>query len=238
MKRGQVTYFIIAGLIVLIAVILIFSARLSFLKDVYEEQTTKLLGVSADIKPVEDYIQGCLNEVSKTGVDFVLLQGGYYEPNNSVELDLFKVAYWYDNKDISPSLETVQNEISKFINANLNECILTFLDSDYKINLANPKIQTNVKKDLILITAEYRTNVESKNITFKLNKFNSKLSHDITNIIESGKKIVDMESNSQDIDIELMESLNYKVDIFPYDDVLIYSLSNNQTTLMFANKIK
>jgi len=238
MKRGQVTYFIIAGLIVLIAVILIFSARLSFLKDVYEEQTNKLIGVPADIKPVEDYVQECLNDVSKTGVDFVLLQGGYYNPNNSIELDLFKVAYWYDNKDISPSLETVQNEISKFINANLNECILTFPYSDYKINLVNPQAQTTIKKDLILITAEYKANIEYKNITFKLSKFNSKLSHDITNIIDSGKKIVDMESNSQDIDIELIESLNYKVDIFPYDDGLIYSLSNNQTTLMFANKIK
>ena len=238
MKRGQVTYFIIAGLIVLLAAILIFSARLSFLKDVYEEQTTKLLGVPADIKPVEDYIQECLNDVSKTGIDFVLLQGGHYNPNNSIELDLFKVAYWYDNKDISPSLETVQNEISKFINANLNECILTFPYSDYKINLVNPQAQTTIKKDLILITAEYKANIEYKNITFKLSKFNSKLSHDITNIIDSGKKIVDMESNSQDIDIELIESLNYKVDIFPYDDGLIYSLSNNQTTLMFANKIK
>src|SRR3989344_9340452 len=100
MKRGQVTYFIIAGLIVLIAVILIFSARLSLLKDVYEEQTAKLLGVPADIKPVEDYVQECLNDVSKTGVDFVLLQGGYYAPKEYIPLDIFKVAYWYDNKDI------------------------------------------------------------------------------------------------------------------------------------------
>ncbi len=238
MKRGQVTYFIIAGLIVLIAVIMIFSARFDFLKSLYEEQTTKLIGVPSDIKPVEDYLQDCLDDVSKTGVNFVLMQGGYYDPDNSIELDLFKIAYWYDNKDISPSFETVQNEISKFINANLNECILTFPDSDYKINLITPKTQTTVKKDLILITTEYKTNVEYKNTTFKLNKFNSKLKQDITDIIESGKKIVDMELNNQDIDLELIESLNYKVDMFPYDDDIIYSLSNNQTTLMFANKIK
>lgn len=237
MKRGQVTYFIIAGLIILIAVIMILSARFDLIKNFYEEQRTKLVGVPAEIAPVENYIQECLDEVSNTGVKFVLLQGGYYDPINNVDLDSFKVAYWIDGKAISPPLKIIQNEISKFIDSSINECILAFPDINYKITPTKSRTQTIIKEKLILIKIKYNTNVEYKDITYTLNSYNTNLNLDITKIIEDGKKIVQMEiDNQNELDISLLETLDYKIDIFPHDRGLIYSLSNNQTTLMFAVK--
>ena len=241
MKRGQVTYFIIAGLIVLLAVILIFSARLSFLKDVYEEQTNKLIGVPADIKPVEDYIQGCLNDVSKTGVDFVLLQGGYYGPNNSVELDLFKVAYWYDGKDVSPSLETVQNEISKFIDENIVSCIINFPDNNYNLTFKEQKASTKINNKNILINLNLNMNINFKNITFKLNKrFNVKLDSDAYDIYNSAKEIVKSEElNPSDIDLTFLAEIPYDINFFKNEeDEIVYVIESNQTTLYFANRFK
>src|SRR3989338_11291846 len=144
MKRGQVTQFIIAGLIILIAVIFIILARLDYVKDLFEQQKTKFVGVPFDIKPVEEYVQSCLNEVAPLSKSAVLIQGGYYEPNNYIEIDIANVALWYDKgKDVSPSLKFIESEIGKVVDVLINSCIKEFYMEGYGLSINN--INTNVK---------------------------------------------------------------------------------------------
>lgn len=238
MKRGQVTQFIIAGLIILIAVVLVLFSQSEYIKDFFDVQRSKLVGFSSKIAPVNEHIKWCMNDVAEVGAKFVLLQGGHYEPKDYIDIETFKVAYWFDAEDISPSLEIIEKEISNFVDGNLDECVLTFPDENYKIISRKPSTKTIIRDNLIIINTEYNIDVEYKNETYSLDKFSSNLDLDIIDIINNGKKIVDMEVKNDDIDILLLEDLDYKVDIFPYDDSLIYSLSDDQITLMFANKLK
>lgn len=238
MKRGQVTAFIIVGLVVLIAIILVYFANSEYLKDLFEEQRTKLTGIPAEIKPVGDYIQQCLDDVSKTGVDFVLLQGGYYEPKDYVELDLFRVAYWYDNKDISPSLEVIENEISKGINPLFKSCIDEY-DSSYKINLTSLKTDVKIKEKKILFTSNVNMNVIYKDVTYTINKkYILKKDSDVFDIYNTAKTIIDSEVlNPDEIDLTFLAEIPYDINFFKTDtNEIIYTIISDKTTLYFANR--
>jgi len=240
MKRGQVTYFIIAGLIVLIAVILIFSARLSLLKDVYEEQTAKLLGVPADIKPVEDYVQECLNDVSKTGVDFVLLQGGYYAPKEYIPLDITDVAVWYDKgSDLSPSLETIGKEVSIIDNKLLKSCINNFIKQDYGLIINNITTKVTINKANILTESNTNIDVDYKNLTFKINRnFNNKQDSDLYDVYAAAATALDIiKKNPDQIDLISLSNIGYDINFFRYNEnEMVYTITTNNTNLFFGGR--
>lgn len=240
MKRGQVTYFIIAGLIILIAIIMVLATRLDILKNFYEEQRTKLVGAPAQIKPVESYIQECLDSVLEPSIDLILIQGGYYEPKNYVELDLFRVTYWFNGGDISPSLKIVENEITKGINPLFQNCINEF-DSSYLLDLKEIKHNIQIKDKNILLTSTMNIGVIYKNITFTIEKkFNIKKDSEVFDIYNTGKSIVDSEvSNPEEIDLTFLTEIPYDVNFFKTrEDEIIYIITSNETTLYFANKFK
>src|SRR3989344_6619814 len=129
MKRGQVTHFIIAGLIIIIAIVLVLFARSEYLKNLYEEQRTKLVGLPADIKPIEDYVQECIDLSAPIAKDVIALQGGYAYPNESIDIAIANVAYWYDKKDISPSINIIENQMSIYFKDLVENCIKGFNDT-------------------------------------------------------------------------------------------------------------
>ncbi len=240
MKRGQVTYFIIAGLIVLIAVIMIFSARLSFLKDIYEGQTAKLIGVPADIKPVEDYVQGCLNDVSKTGIDFVLLQGGYYAPKEYIRLDITDVGMWYNKgKDISPSLETIGNEASIIDNKLLTSCIKNLVKQDYGLIINNITTKVTINKANIITESNTNIDVNYKNLTFKINRnFNNKQDSDLYDVYAAAATALDIiKKNPGQIDIIFLSNIGYDINFFRYNEnEIVYTITTNSTNLFFGGR--
>ena len=182
MKRGQVTQFIIAGLIILIAVIFIISARLDYVKDLFEQQKTKLSGVPDDIKPIENYLQNCFGEMGDDAITLVMLQGGYLYPNldpgQYKEYTSIDIAYWYyGEEDLSPDINDIENNLAYYADEILPTCIDS-ISENYEFNeynLSYNQIETNVniKGDNFIFNSDINLNIEYKGKNYKIDKLTS-----------------------------------------------------------------
>ncbi|MFH1376366.1 MAG: hypothetical protein ABIH25_01900 [Candidatus Woesearchaeota archaeon] len=167
-KRGQVTIFIILGIVVLIIVGLLFFFRDTIFKgDLDDEEAERF--VSARVEPIKNVVRNCVSSKLMEGVRLVSWQGGFYNPvyyeNVCVDYDL-NSEECFENISIGyackgdantlPLLFNVAKQIKLFMNSaeqreDLENCIgssfVEFeregLDLDYeflKLNLDAPDI--------------------------------------------------------------------------------------------------
>src|SRR3989338_9134826 len=76
-KRGQAAAFIIIGLIVLIIVIGVIAVRKGFLQDLFEKISTERRTIPQQIRPVQDFLDSCVSQITKEGIAEIALHGGY-----------------------------------------------------------------------------------------------------------------------------------------------------------------
>jgi hypothetical protein len=130
MKKGQITLFIIIGLILLVsASIVIYLVTEKAVKPVEEE-----IIVPEDVRPVYDFVQGCVDNAAREGIGLLGLQGGFIDLPGIIErtptayipidtFDQFKAPLWYyEGEDRTPSISFMEREISRHVNNRLREC--------------------------------------------------------------------------------------------------------------------
>tara|TARA_Y100000310_G_scaffold282433_1_gene303645 strand:- start:12273 stop:13010 length:738 start_codon:yes stop_codon:yes gene_type:complete len=226
MKRGQVTIFVIVGLILVIILGLLYYFQGDFKIDVKQQR------LSSELEETRDFIYECLEETSKEAVYEVSLQGGYYNlPINSINNS---VPYYHfnGNKDI-PNKNVIEDSISSYVDDTIDFCINDFYVFDnISINADNIKSKVSIKESNINILLEYPITIEKNDIIVKDDQeYNVNLDIPIismldisTNIIfnfieEDGdicaSCIIDLALDN-DISIELIQGFNE--DIFILED--------------------
>ena len=101
-KRGQITVFIVVGLVVAITVgfsIYIYSSDTIDLEDIL--RTKKL---PEKVVPIDNYVNDCLRQVTPPGIYLLAAKGGYiYSFNNVLNSENHQIAYhMMDSVDVAP----------------------------------------------------------------------------------------------------------------------------------------
>jgi len=121
-KRGQITTFIVAGIIVLVIVAM----------TLYLRRQLQPLKVEAppDVAPVQRFVEGCLHTVGEEGILKNSLQGGYYKNFDQQALSLPGMIYvpvYFNGVFLSvPTEEKIRKELGNYVADNLNSCIGDF----------------------------------------------------------------------------------------------------------------
>ena len=80
-KRGQVTIFIVAGIIILlVATIFIYISSRQTTRP-FEEFQPRIIEIPLEFKPVNDFIENCLKTTTAAAFEFIGRTGGYYNTN-------------------------------------------------------------------------------------------------------------------------------------------------------------
>src|SRR3989338_6119777 len=163
-KKGQVTFFIIIGIILLISITLFLFIRYETLQD--QERETREVAADApnEFKPVLTFVQQCLEKITSEGISIVARRGGYVDlPTQATQNATMNTAYYfYNNKDISPSVEIVTQELEKYVEAQLPFCFANFADFPYFLITSTPP-----QAVAIITTGDVQLNVET---TIKITK--------------------------------------------------------------------
>ncbi len=125
-KRGQVTIFIIVGIIIVALAVLVFI----FYPQIKSSFRTEAQNPSA-------YMEECMNEELTRVIETISLQGGSYEPEHYFLYDDDKIEYLcYQNEYYltcvvqQPMLKShVESEIKQNIRTNYDECYSAMIDS-------------------------------------------------------------------------------------------------------------
>src|SRR3989344_272500 len=187
-KRGQLSIYVIIGIIVLAGVLLLLYLKPS---GELQEGITTSTSLPAQIQDLQANIQGCLEQVTKEGINLISIQGGYLEleqPFPSI-IDPFSnsissvpggipTAYWYyeQNNGIArtqqPTLKELQTALERYIDGHVGACIpyTTYKYQGYQFNTANPVSIVTIGKSNVQVTLTYPVTITYKEQIFNLNK--------------------------------------------------------------------
>ena len=209
MKRGQVTIFIIIGLIMVISAGLFFYFRSSMASE------AEL--VQPEVVPVRNFVESCIGAVARNGLNILGANGGYITFPKEIEndplsylstgpLNAFKNPYWW-YKGISriPTLESMQEQLNTYIASEIPNCIADFgeLQKDYNIEAGKKaEAQTEITDNDIRITMTYPLTIRSKtnDTQIKLSRYNTRIPVRLKKTYELAKSI--MEQENQDSFLE------------------------------------
>lgn len=242
MKRGQVTAFIIAGVIILIAVVLVLVSQSEYIKDFFDVQRSKLVGVASEVEPVKEYIEGCLKDVGEDAVTLVMLQGGYLSPDLNPgifkEYSKIDISYWYyDKKDISPNIEDIKNEIAVYVDEILPTCIDSFAFeyglTEYILEYDELETTINTKGEEIIFNTKIKLDITYKENNFRIDNIIASVERDSIDVFNSAKLLFE-DLMLSDNNLNLNKDYKYDINFFYGEVGTIYSVHSNNTMVNFA----
>lgn len=226
LKRGQITIFIILGLVIVI----IFG--IFFYVSKFSAKTKGTSGVAksletGDTEIVKTYVEVCLKIVSEDALfNRIGLYGGYIDPNGDVEYGEAPsnpdptsylgnaVPYYLDGTDTyTPDLNDIKKRMSNYIAVEFEKCFETGVFKDIGISIIKPDVdyqaisfdfsKTDVNVDVSLneedvsISFTYPLTIKKGAAESKLDSFGVVLPIRLKAIYESAKTLVQNTKNDQ-----------------------------------------
>ena len=229
-KRGQITLFIIIG-ILLVALVGVFLFLRSEKIKIQEPEI-----VPTEFTPVKEYTEKCLEQTLQRAVSLLGQQGGYlyfpesiqYDPSSYISTSpnsLLKVPYWYHKgQGRVPTVEMMQDDISRYINENLKNCIRNFpeLSNNFEIKeIGNITTKTTIGMEEVIITTKYPLEVKLKStgdIT-KIATFTSSVDTKLRKMHQLAKEIMLSENQAMFLETLTVDMMALGPEI-PFSDVV------------------
>jgi len=248
-KYAQISIFALMGLVILIAFSIFFYIR----SERISPEIEKAAEFPFEFAPVKNYVESCIENVGKDGIEFIGKRGGYFElPNYNYQDQFIKTAYYfYEDRSYFPKLEILQNSISGYINSELLFCldglknITQTKNIDYKIE----KIDTLIIEDSVIINAQIPTIYRLDDVTYENKQYRVSIDrnklYDIYNFTEYivSKQLEDKYSLCLSCIINRASSDNLFVDIENIENnTYIFTVMYNDTAtgefyeFIFTNK--
>ena len=223
-KYGQVTIYIILGLILLIGL-----GFLNYLRNgINKEKVEEISEIPFEVNSIKTYIQNCIQITGKDALFYVGKQGGYYELKKPYLIDdNFNLPYYfYNNLDFSPSIKDIEKEISKYLNNKLPFCINYFKDFreqgyDINGNLINNSII--ITENSLKIKSDYPLSIYKDKTYLTYNEFSNDVPIRLNLIYNISKSIVDRIAKDDNICLSCLLEYGIKNNL----SIEIYEISNS-----------
>ncbi len=235
-KRGQITPFIILGL-----VFLMFFLIILFTKSYRIERIDAFS--SGEINPIKNYVDLCAKSSSSDALYLLGVQGGYTAPPKLYFQSAYaKIAYWYyEGEDVSPTIEEMEQELSSYVNNALPECIESlnaFSDMGFEFEFDEINTETKINENNVEFRIDYPITIIKGESKSKISEFYKMVPVRLGHIHNIAKEIVGKEVEDPDwVDMTYLvnQDLNFK--IYPYDEnTLIYSVLDNQSIIEYGTQ--
>jgi len=240
--KAQTTIFIIIAIIIVVAV-----AGYLYLNN---ENITNPFSKTS-INTIEDSLLNCLETTSKQALELIGVQGGYYkEPEYRYDFEwAFIPYYYYQGQFLMPEKQTIQDQLSLYIDENMPSCIDTLNFKDYDLKYSQPKTQTSIQPSRVTFTTDMPITIshDSTTTTFELSQYPLTLNSSLNEILEVAEYITDSHKENKDMMCincitEMAKERDLYVDFISFEEdstlvmILKNSTSNDPYIFEFLNK--
>ena len=231
-KRAQISIFIIIGLLLVIISILFF-----FLSSgSAESKTFTQVQTTTNTKPIQSFVQDCVDKQLPIAIFKLGIHGGYMEPEHVYSGDFFDTSYlYYIDKNLSPTIDDLEHSISFYMDNTLpTECSLEIFEF-HDIKVGEIKTTTQIGSNKVLVDIDWPIIIKNNDETTTINEFSS--SHDI-NLKQTQslvKEIVEKQSQDPDLlDIYFYLSPGYNISMVPdnNDNDLVYFIKDLESEVL------
>ena len=213
-KRGQVATFIIIAIVILAGVGIFFFVR---------NQTSDLDKVDIEIKPVYGFVQDCIRQTGEDAVYYISGTGGYViVPDESLKIDFGegfekRIAYYlYEGENYMPSKESIEDEISLYVDNMLAFCIADFNSfPEFEIKSGEIKTKTNIEEGKIVLDVDYDLSVSKGEQTYNIKEFeNNVIDVRLDKVYEAVSEIMESQMKKKDsVCISCLDEIGNKYDM-------------------------
>jgi|GEM_PF-2813526 len=175
-KKGQVSFFIVLGIIILISAVFYYAISSS-----YKGSPAQPIEIKLDSQSMKDYVESCFQKKLVDSISIVSIQGGYtgipdYDVDfkfESIQYPFHLTYYLYDGENVMPPLDMVEREIGFEVKKAAVSCT--------NLSAVNPNIQSsakisnyssnvNILKDRIVVEIDVPIEMRTSNAVFKFDK--------------------------------------------------------------------
>ena len=252
-KRGQVSLFIIIGLVLVISI-----ALFIFVKEkttIFSPETI----APAEIKPIKQFTETCIIDLANDAAFLLMTQGGYLNPQDvfpdfdyqkDSHIDIgFKVPMWYyRGENRIPSYTLMEQQLSSFVTERMLACLNNYdvFKEEYDIAVLAP-LQTSavISDNDISVTVTYPLEItdKMKNKVTNWEKFNAKVDSSLGKLYRLAFNIMTLENNRAFLE-SLTDEMIAASDWLPYEGLEfnckpktwnIFEMKDYIKTLIFIN---
>ena len=200
-KRSQITIIIIISIVIVLGIIIFFfvnSSNTQKDREYFEKQ-----GLIPSINNIQDFIIECLNTEAKDALIKIGIQGGYNERSSKYyELQWTFIPYYYDKGTfLNPSKEKIEQELSNYIDYNLDSCLEKINFQNFELKYEPPSTLTKINPSETKFTTKLPVIIEHENnkIDFNLETHPISINSSIYDIIELSKYITESHKENKDL---------------------------------------
>ncbi len=220
MKKGQITVFIIIGIILLLSA----AIAIYFYQQKATESIKRVVAVPQEVQKVYDYVATCVDQIAKDGLIIMGTQGGYItiptaiekNPNSYISGDpagISKIPMWYyEGEERTPTLEYMQRDLALYVKQNLPDCVgnFTSFQPQYEITPTSEILPVITFTDSeVIVEVKWQLDIKALDKVIKLTEFVSTFPLQLKNIWELASKTMEVENKQgwfENLTIDLMSS--------------------------------
>jgi len=225
LKRGQITLFMVLGIVILISISAVIYLNTMSKKTPNE----RLFETSTDILPVKTFVESCLKDTVADGADYLSSQGGYYVvPYNFVDVGgIVNIPYYIDYKegDIAPDANDLKLQLESYVSDLIISCVRNFSalsQIGLNINIEDsPTADATLNNDRISVKLNFPLQVTKGETITKVTEFITSIEHPLLKLHSIG--------------IETTRLIEKDMEIIPTSDIIDLGIERNVYFLIMDN---
>jgi hypothetical protein len=216
-RKGQITVFIIIGLIIVISIFLYL-----YLKQRANYFQPEVV-TPTEIMPIQQYVQSCIYDSAKDAINTLGMQSGFIEipadirrnPSSYLRVDPFGMLirpFWYYRGQVRiPSEDYLKYEISQYVQDNLINCVGDFraFAKQFDIVAGQARVTTSMGDKSVIVEVDFPIEIRDRKVRkiTNIRKFKSEVPVRLKAAYQLAKKIMEAENNErflENVTIDLM----------------------------------
>ncbi len=258
-KKGQVTIFIVIGILILGVVLGMVYVSQHLVKEEVEAEEERVKEVSFTADSVRMFVEGCLEDTAEDSILAIGKQGGYHELMNK-PLDMFffnLIPYITDETGPTsnqivfmpyyfqlgasnfPELETIEKELSESIEAGLPACLgdfAVFKEQGFEFILGDVSVSSAINPGRVTVNLDYPMGIKKGSSIINLESFSKTIKFDFKEKYDLvGRLIAEQKKKPDLLPLGFLTDLAYEND-FTFEAV-DFEESVVQFNLIFENDV-
>ncbi len=241
-KKGQITAFIIIGIIILGAIAMVLYFRQAEIEELPRE------AVEDDVRPVQLFVEECIQRSAVPGIFYLGEQGGYIEPpQDSFNTELHTIAFGFKNERTTlPAIQEMQQQLSKYLREFLPICTNSFEDFEregMEIKEGNISVETRIFNEEVVFMVDYPLTIIKDGATYNMQNFISRVPVRLGNTYNIAQQVIRQNQNGFTLNRMLYD--NARINLMPSsDNTMVMGILDEESVLfnrtfvfMFAYEI-
>ena len=239
-SKGQVTLFVIIGILIVASLTLVYVFRAEVLKSEWEREREKAALVPPQASLIKNHIDSCVKQTAEQAVKIIGSQAGYIElPSDIVARSAAnpfsnsltlgggsEVPYWfYQNaagvlKENIPTKAEMERDIANYIDEHISECISfdKFEEQGYTIIADRAISEVEIEDEAVLVALNYPVNLEIRDFEFEFLKFYEKADYPLGRLYDLALQILEAENEEKFLENKTLDTM-IVYDEIPYSGV-------------------